>query len=346
MLFLPAVLGAQESGISIGIGVEPTFRDIDIEPNRIIIENLGFGGLFQADYRFNSLFAIGVRGGVSYSPFTEYDRLLTYRGDTFFRWYFYRPLNAHFFLQAGMGLMSTHRGWDAENARGTFDVGGAAGVRFLLPHNWYIEVFARVGYPFIVGTGFAFGLRIHPKVKVSTVEKVVEVEKIVEVEKFVEVPVEVERAVEVMKFVEVPAEVEKIVEVRNPVEVPVEKEKPLPESFPLFFGPNGSSLFSSTLGSTTRRQNETTLNQVVKLLVENPRFRLRVEGYANPVLKTRAESINELVPISRSRAQVVADWLVRQGIVRDRLVVLANGGNNSYPKGGAQNRRVDLHVIR
>jgi hypothetical protein len=293
LLFLPAVLGAQESGISIGIGSDATLRNINTEPNRIIIDTPGFGGLLQVDYRFNSLFAIGARGGVSYAPFAEDDRLVIFRGDAFFRWYLFRLPYTHFFLQTGVGLMSAHRGWDSENARGTIEAGGAIGVRFFLPYNWYMEISARSGYPFVVGAGLALGWRF-----------------------------------------------------------PSKEEKPIPESFTLLFGPNATSLFSSTLDSTTRLQNDITLNQVVKLLAENPHFRLRVEGYANPVLKTKAESTNALVPISLNRAQDVADRLVYQGIARDRLVVLANDGqrqttaNTNYPKRGAQNHRVELHVIR
>ncbi|GHV80860.1 hypothetical protein AGMMS49944_26510 [Spirochaetia bacterium] len=62
LLLLPAALGAQENGFSIGLGAEADL---------ITTDTWGIGGLFLLDYRFNKLFAAGVQGEVSFSHLAE-----------------------------------------------------------------------------------------------------------------------------------------------------------------------------------------------------------------------------------------------------------------------------------
>ncbi|GHV80859.1 hypothetical protein AGMMS49944_26500 [Spirochaetia bacterium] len=249
-----------------------------------------------------------------------------------------------------------------QNSRGTFEGGAVTGVRFFLPRNWYIEVFARSGYPYLAGGGLVVGLRIPNKrnapVEVEKIVEVpVEVEKLVEVEKIVEVevPVEVEKLVEVEKVVEieVPVEVEKIVEVEVIVEVEkiIEIEKKIAETFTIFFGPDSASLRPETLFREVRQHNDETFVEVVKLLKENPDCRLLVEGNANPVTKNDDEEQTELNPLSRRRAQEVFNQLISRGIDKKRFILFGSGGERAIPPvdylpSGTQNRRVDLYVIR
>jgi outer membrane protein OmpA-like peptidoglycan-associated protein len=53
---------------------------------------------------------------------------------------------------------------------------------------------------------------------------------------------------------------------------------------------------------------------------------VKVEGHANPVLRTATEEKNELQPLSESRAKAVLAELVRYGVNEDRLSAIGMGG--------------------
>jgi hypothetical protein len=89
--------------------------------------------------------------------------------------------------------------------------------------------------------------------------------------------------------------------------------------------------FGTNLGTVPTElavQNAEAFAGAARALLENPRYRLLVDGHANPVLKTAAEERNELKPLSQQRAQAVADFLVSYyGIARNRLIIVASGGS-------------------
>jgi outer membrane protein OmpA-like peptidoglycan-associated protein len=75
-------------------------------------------------------------------------------------------------------------------------------------------------------------------------------------------------------------------------------------------------------------QNAAAFASAARLLLENPRYRLLIDGHANPLVGTAAEERDELKPLSQRRAQAVADFLVSYyGIARNRLIIVASGGS-------------------
>ncbi|GAC1432056.1 MAG: OmpA family protein [Acidobacteriaceae bacterium] len=88
-----------------------------------------------------------------------------------------------------------------------------------------------------------------------------------------------------------------------------------------------------------------TLQQVLKLMQQNPLLKLRVEGHSDNVGKRDTNQ-----PLSEKRAVAVVDWLVAHGIPKARLT--AQGFADSKPladngteEGRAKNRRVELVKI-
>jgi len=84
---------------------------------------------------------------------------------------------------------------------------------------------------------------------------------------------------------------------------------------------------------------------LVLTLKEHPNYKAVVNGYTDSIGKTESNLI-----LSQKRAQSVADYLVSQGINRNRLEIVAHGeadpiASNSTPAGRAQNRRVDIKII-
>ena len=86
--------------------------------------------------------------------------------------------------------------------------------------------------------------------------------------------------------------------------------------------------------------------QIAQVLLNNPQFRILVDGHANPVIRTATEEEEVLRPLSLQRAQVVADFLVEfYNVDRRRLIITGAGGG--YPAGNdaAINRRVNFVII-
>ena len=117
-------------------------------------------------------------------------------------------------------------------------------------------------------------------------------------------------------------------------EVPAEVTKMLSSS-----ARNLTFTTSSAKLSTTAN---TSLNQVVKVLNENPTLKVKIEGHTDNVEKN-AETLSE------SRANAVKTYLTSRGISADRIEVEGFGStmpiaDNNTAAGKTRNRRVELKV--
>jgi len=129
------------------------------------IAALGFGIHTGGEYNINDMFAAGLNLNFSFSDFFAFEAA------GFFRWYFLRglPKAAGFlkniFAQADLGLWA---GNDIYSEAVKFLGGVSAGIRFKLPGNFYIEPYARFGYPFLFGVGVTAGYRFKETVRFNT----------------------------------------------------------------------------------------------------------------------------------------------------------------------------------
>ena len=87
------------------------------------------------------------------------------------------------------------------------------------------------------------------------------------------------------------------------------------------------------------------LNQVVEVLKDYPKMRVRIEGHTDNV---GGESFN--LKLSQKRAEAVRDYLVSKGIAEDRLEAAGYGltrpiASNRTAKGRAQNRRTEFSIV-
>jgi len=86
------------------------------------------------------------------------------------------------------------------------------------------------------------------------------------------------------------------------------------------------------------------LNDVVKVLKENPELKLSIEGHTD---SEGSENDNKL--LSENRAKAVLDYLVQKGVSKKRLTALGYGeekpiADNSTSDGKAKNRRVEMKL--
>lgn len=93
------------------------------------------------------------------------------------------------------------------------------------------------------------------------------------------------------------------------------------------------------------RESRAHLDELVTTLEAHPEVRIRVAGHAD----SEGEAARNQT-LSEARARRVADYLVDQGITRDRLEVEGHGearpiDSNRSPEGRARNRRVEVFVI-
>jgi peptidoglycan-binding protein ArfA len=106
-------------------------------------------------------------------------------------------------------------------------------------------------------------------------------------------------------------------------------------SGPITFATNGSALTPAV---------EQTLNEVADKLKACPGATVTITGYTD---NTGNDAIND--PLSTSRAEAVADYLVARGVTRDHLTAKGLGAtdpvaDNRSPDGQAKNRRVEIVV--
>lgn len=104
-----------------------------------------------------------------------------------------------------------------------------------------------------------------------------------------------------------------------------------------------------------RQRFENVIDRMARILHGSEDTRVLIEGHANATRFTGnqpdpQEQRSELVPLSRDRAVVVRDALVRRGIASDRLEIDGVGAADpvaafSNPTGRDRNRRIEFYVI-
>jgi outer membrane protein OmpA-like peptidoglycan-associated protein len=115
----------------------------------------------------------------------------------------------------------------------------------------------------------------------------------------------------------------------------------------IMFGPDMEQ-YNAGLDSFTRERNELTLNDLAQTLIEHPEFGIRIEGHANPVTNDPDEE-EELISLSRRRAEAVAGQLRAKGVHEGQIVLAALGGAKTITSDYEirnKNRRVELTVIQ
>lgn len=104
---------------------------------------------------------------------------------------------------------------------------------------------------------------------------------------------------------------------------------------PITFATNGTALSSAA---------EQTLDQVADKLKACPGTNVTINGYTD---NTGDDAVNN--PLSTTRADAVADYLIARGVTRDHLTAKGRGAadpiaDNDSANGQAQNRRVEIVV--
>jgi hypothetical protein len=264
---------------------------------------------------------VGSKIGVSYST----DQIVTFEGQVYLRWNFLhlgkvQEKKVNIFIQGGLGMLAAYRGEDTPFSdvtmtRGSLMADAALGVTIPLNPRWHIEPAVRGGYPHIVGGGITVGYKF----------------PLPEKTKYEKTPPEIQ-TVEIIRTLP-PNEIIKRIMI-SAVEF-------------ILFGPD-IGRYNVGIDRDAQGLNELVLNNIAKTLKDNPDYRVRIEGHANPVT-TDPHEADELMALSTMRANVVAEQLKARGINEAQMVVIAFGGTRTVTSDHDiwnRNRRVEMIVIQ
>ena len=120
-------------------------------------------------------------------------------------------------------------------------------------------------------------------------------------------------------------------------EVPANVSKPL--------GMAAQNISFGATNATLTTRSHTSLDQVVRIMNDNPGLRIRVEGHTDNVGDDEAN-----MELSEDRAEVVRTYLVNKGISADRITAEGFGetqpiADNNTSSGRAKNKRIELRVM-
>ena len=295
-----------------------------IAANDTLVEGVSFGLVFDPRVALSPWLMLGSKSLVNFST----DDILTLETQAFLRWNFLTlgtsPNELSLFAQGGVGLLAAFRDNDATRSRGSILLDASAGITIPLSERWQIEPSVRFGYPFIAGAALTAGVRF-PLPRREAPPQIWTVTEYVEIIRTLP-PVEVIRElppVEIVRSVFV-AQIEYVM-----------------------FGPD-MTRYNDGIDADGRALNDLVIDQVARVLRENPEFVVRIEGHANPVTHAPGET-EELVALSEARANEVARRLRERGVDDDRIVVAALGGTRIIAGDHDHwnvNRRVELMVKR
>jgi hypothetical protein len=138
-----SILGAQETKrFSLGIGVEAN-------------NNTRVGAAMGETMYFGCSIIQPLEAGVSVGFSYDFNRVMVLEPAAAGRWYFYHFMENRFFAQADLGASIV---LEEKDTRPYFLGGLTLGVQLSL-NEWYVEPYARGGYPFVWGTGVKAGYR-------------------------------------------------------------------------------------------------------------------------------------------------------------------------------------------
>ena len=295
--------------------------DAGLGMSAILVKGQSFQIIIDPKLWLSPPLMVGSKVGINYSIDEESRNIVTFEGQVYLRWNFLRlgrnpEKKVNVFFQGGLGLISAYRGsdnnpfGDVTMTRGSLMADAALGVTIPLSPKWHIEPVVRGGYPHIVGGGITAGYKFPLPQKVKSEVQIVEVIKMLPPN-------------EIIKRIMI-SEVEFIL-----------------------FGPDIGK-YNIGIDHDAQGLNELVLNNIAKVLKDNPDFRVRIEGHANPVT-TDPHEADELMTLSTLRANVVAEQLKAKGVNEEQMVVIAFGGTRTVTSDHDiwnRNRRVELIVIQ
>ena len=308
--------------------------DAGIGMSDILVKGVPFQAIIDPKLWLSPPLMVGSKVGVNFSSEEDSSvsnsNIITFEGQVYLRWNFLRlgsnpNKTVNIFAQAGVGLISAYRGTDANPfgdvtmTRGSLLADAALGVTIPLTERWHIEPSVRGGYPHILGVSLTAGYKFKLPEKTRYINNLALVSS---------------PAIEYVEVVRMlpPEEIIKRIMISS-IEF-------------ILFGPDIGE-YNVGIDHDAQGLNELVLNSTAQMLKDNPDYRVRIEGHANPYTVTHSEAA-ELQALSATRAEVVAEQLRARGVSDDQMVVISFGGTRNVTSDHDivnRNRRVELIIL-
>ena len=288
----------------------------------LLVNGTSFQSIIDPKLWLSPKLMIGSKLGVNLSAEEDKRNILAFEGQVYLRWNFLKlgkelsPWNI--FIQGGMGLISAYRGTsanpfnDVTMTRGSLLFDAATGVTIPLCERWHLEPLIRAGFPFIAGASLTAGYKFPLPQKKETYRR--------------------SEYIQVIKTIP-PEEI-----VRRVLISSVEF---------VLFGPD-IGRYNIGIDSDAQQLNEMVLNYTALTLKDNPNYRVRIEGHANPYTINHSE-VEELKVLSAMRADVVAGELKERGVDENQIVMISFGGTRTATNEWDirnRNRRVEMIITQ
>ena len=307
--------------------------DAGLGTGNIAVDGISFQLVIDPKLWLSPALMVGAKAGLNYSAenHTEQNQnvlgnILTIEGQVYLRWNFLRfgrENTTNIFLQGGLGLIAAYRGEDqlldldaVTMTRGSVLADAALGITIPLSPRWHIEVLGRGGYPHIWGASVTAGYKFPlPERTTSRAEYRTRTEY-----------------AEVIRSIP-PNEIIKVIKI-SAIEF-------------ILFGPD-IGRYNIGIDRDAQQLNELVLKYTADTLIENPDYRVRIEGHANPFTINISEA-DDLMALSNMRANTIADLLRERGVRDEQIVIVGFGGTRTATSEWDvrnRNRRVELMIIQ
>jgi outer membrane protein OmpA-like peptidoglycan-associated protein len=275
------------------------------------------GAAFALDFNLPHSMAVGLTVDSSFkgTGFTALEPA------ALFRWYFLGKGHFGFFVQADVGAFLYFEGYGRDEYQGQIKPfvlgGGRVGYRFPLGKMFYIEPYARGGYPFAYGVGVNAGIRFVKTEKKPPKEKEVITEETKE-----KIAEDIAEDISRLNMDDVSVRVE---------------DEGITISMDIQFRADTAIMLPG------EREK---LDKIIEILRRYVERKIMVSGHT--ALAGTAEGRERL---SRERAAVVAAYIIEQkACTPDRMIVRGYGaerplGDNNTDEGRRKNRRVEITLL-
>ncbi|MCL2175478.1 MAG: OmpA family protein [Treponema sp.] len=284
----------------------------------VTVDGLAFQLVIDPKLWLSPALMVGAKAGINYSTEKNTDLLgniLTLEGQVYMRWNFLRFGKKNLFnifLQGGIGLVAAYRGEDK-----------------FLDLNDVTQTRGSVLADAALGMTIPLTSRLHIEPLIRAGYPHIWGASLTIGYKF---PLPQSRVVETIRNIP-PSEIVKVIKIHS-IEF-------------VLFGPDIGS-YNIGVDRDAQQLNELVLNYTSDTLKENPDFRVRLEGHANPFTISVSEA-EDLMALSNMRAHTIAEELRKRGVSDNQIVVVGFGGTRTATSEWDirnRNRRVELMIIQ
>jgi len=286
----------------------------------VTVDGIAFQLVIDPKLWLSPALMVGTKAGINYSAEkhtsdnnNDLSNILTIEGQVYIRWNFLRFGRKNlfnFFLQGGIGLVAAYRGDEIFLDNVKLTRGSILADAAL---GMTIPLTSRLHLEPLIRAGYPhiWGASITVGYKF---------------------PLPQSRVVETIRNLP-PSEIVKVIKIHS-IEF-------------VLFGPDAGS-YNVSVDRDAQQLNELVLNYTAKTLNDNPDFRVRLEGHANPFTVSVSEA-DDLMALSNMRALTVSEELKKRGVSEEQIVVVGFGGTRTATSEWDirnRNRRVELMIIQ